>query len=941
MDGRVNSRQAGCPTLSRDRGHVQTSFLPLVLLAAAAPMDAAQAAPNCTTSGNIASLLCSAIDIQMQGNAGASSLTVTDTTASSVAVLSNPSVTGPFVQSLTIDGTTTLNRADYPAVYMYSSQAGWNANLLIGSGVSITSAGPFGAVWLRSESSDTASSNAIVVDSAATITSYGANSDGITATSNNGPVSVTNRGTVTVASGRGLYADGGSASLTPVAVSITNLGSVHAYQAGVHALDHNGTATIDNQGSVRSTTRQGLMALSNNGGAQITNSGTVVADHYDAVVAAGTGGNVVVTNSGRIIANRNPNLVQVSPDFHAISAYTDGSGSVTVTNAASGILYADYDAGMAAASSNGTITLTNAGRIEALTGMLAESNAGQVDILNEGVILATSAGISVTSASGGDIVNTGRISSTNTAFMVSNGIALTVDNRQGSVAVGSLQLGNQASFNNAGSLVLMQGVPLTNPAGTGSVVASTVGGNFVQTASGSMTIAVDSVSSYSTLTVGGAASLGGRLSLDVDTGYAGGTLTDVITAADGVSDLGLSVTDNSLRYNFSALFGANGVDLVAYDTGMTTVREAVSRRMRGVVGAAAVWDSLLTGGTTSPELSLALQGILSSANADEVAGKVQQTVPLLAGDMMNVTYGTLDAVNAIIRARMDVADGLSRKDARDPERHLWIAPLFAHTHGNDADGAIGYGANTGGFVMGLDGKVTTETELGLALAYANTDVSSDASGPEQSARSDTYQVLLYGRHALTADTGLQFQLDTGTADIEGRRRIDLVGLTAASSYDSYFAHAGIGLDHRFELSDRTIFKPAIRLDYSWMKDQAYSEGGAGGLDLNVDSRSDDALALGLTGVVSHQLTERLVATANAGVSYDVLKDANSITAAYAGAPQAPFTTTGRDPSAWRFNAGIGLDYSAASGFGVAGRYDAWHRDGSFGQTASLRLYQAF
>ena len=125
------------------------------------------------------------------------------------------------------------------------------------------------------------------------------------------------------------------------------------------------------------------------------------------------------------------------------------------------------------------------------------------------------------------------------------------------------------------------------------------------------------------------------------------------------------------------------------------------------------------------------------------------------------------------------------------------------------------------------------------------------------------------------------------------------------------------------------------------RDAYAGQSGAGGLDLNVDSRSDDALALGLTGVVSHQLTERLVATANAGISYDVLKDANSITAAYAGAPQAPFTTTGRDPSAWRFNAGIGLDYSAASGFGVAGRYDAWHRDGSFGQTASLRLYQAF
>ncbi|MDV3443522.1 hypothetical protein R0G64_29335, partial [Pseudomonas otitidis] len=191
---------------------------------------------GCTTSGNVASLQCGPTDIQMQGNAGASSLTVTDVTANSVAVLSNPSATGPFTQTLTIDGTTVLNRSDYPAVYMYSSQAGWNANLLIGSGVSITSAGPFGAVWLRSESNDTSTRNEIHVDSAATVTSYGANSDGITATSNNGPVSVINRGQVTVANGRGLYADGGSASLAPVDVGITNLGTVHAFQAGARAI---------------------------------------------------------------------------------------------------------------------------------------------------------------------------------------------------------------------------------------------------------------------------------------------------------------------------------------------------------------------------------------------------------------------------------------------------------------------------------------------------------------------------------------------------------------------------------------------------------------------------------------------------------------------------------------------------------------------------------
>lgn len=386
-----------------------------LLLGASSAFALPPSLTGCTTSGNVASLQCGPTDIQMQGNAGASSLTVTDVTASSVAVLSNPSVTGPFTQTLTIDGTTTLNRSDYPAVYMYSSQPGWNANLLIGSGVSLTSAGPFGAVWLRSESSDTATRNEIRVDSAATVTSYGANSDGITATSNNGPVSVINRGQVTVASGRGLYADGGSASLAPVDVGITNLGAVHAFQAGARAINYQGTARIDNQGSVRSTTRQGLIAWSANGGAEITNSGTVVADHYDAVVAAGTDGNVVVTNSGRITANRNPNLTPVSPDFHGINAYTDGTGTVTVSNTTSGVITAASDAGMAAASAQGAISMLNAGRIDALTGLLADSNSGPVNIINSGTLSTTSMGIHVIGASAGSVVNTGTVASAVTA----------------------------------------------------------------------------------------------------------------------------------------------------------------------------------------------------------------------------------------------------------------------------------------------------------------------------------------------------------------------------------------------------------------------------------------------------------------------------------------------------------------------------------------------
>lgn len=894
---------------------------------------------GCTTSGNVASLQCGPTDIQMQGNAGASSLTVTDVTASSVAVLSNPSVTGPFTQTLTLDGTTTLNRSDYPAVYMYSSQPGWNANLMIGSGVSLISAGPFGAVWLRSESSDTATRNEIRVDSAATVTSYGANSDGITATSNNGPVSVINRGRVTVANGRGLYADGGSASLTPVDVSITNLGTVNAYQAGARAINYQGIARIDNQGSVRSTTRQGLIAWSANGGAEITNSGTVVADHYDAVVAAGTDGNVVVTNSGRITANRNPNLTPVSPDFHGINAYTDGTGTVTVSNTTSGVITAASDAGMAAASAQGAISMLNAGRIDALTGLLADSNSGPVNITNSGTLSTTSVGIHVIGASAGSVVNTGTVASAVTAVQVDNGATVNVENRAGGTLMGNLALGNLANLSNAGNLYLKQGVDAADPLSTGTTAAGTVGGNFTQATTGTLGLAAGST--YSSLAVGGNANLGGTVAVDVKSGYGGGDLNNVVTATGGVTNSGLRVTDNSLRYAFSALFRSNAVDLVVRDTGMTSISAAVSPSQPGALGAASVWDSLLANGTDSPELAQALNSILGSGDAGEVNDQVEQTLPLLTGNSLSLARDTLGSVNAVVQSRIDTARGLSSGDAFLGDRHLWLKPFATHSRQDSRNGVNGYSADTQGLVAGLDGSLSTDTDLGVAFAYAKTDVSSHSGGPKQSADVDSYQLILYGRHALDAQSDLSFQLDGGRMNNDGRRQIDLAGLSAKSDYTSKTAHAGVAVDRRFALAPSTTFAPSIRLDYTWIEDEAYREKGAGGLDLQVKSRSTDALVLGVDGTLTHALSDQLKVSANLGAGYDLYNRDASITSTYAGAPDAAFVTYGTHQSAWSQRAGAGLTYTTASGTEITGRYDATHKEGFLGQTASVQLRWMF
>lgn len=667
----------------------------------------------------------------------------------------------------------------------------------------------------------------------------------------------------------------------------------------------------------------------------------MVADHHQAVVAAGTGGDVTVINSGSITADSNPNLAPGGLDFHGISAHTDGSGSVVATNSASGVIHAEWDAGMSGASAQGTISMLNAGRINARTGLFAQSNSGAVDITNSGTLNTTGVGIQVGSASAGSVINRGTIASTGTSFLVGDGTAVDVENRSGGVAIGNLQLGNLANFSNAGQLVLKHGAGLNNHAGTGVVVASSVGGNFVQSASGSMDIAAASAASYSTLAVGGTAGLAGTLKLDLKSTYAGGDLIDVITAVGGVTDNGLRVTDNSLRYAFSTHFHANGVDLVVRDTGMSTIAAAVSSQFSGAAGAAAVWDDLLTNGTQSAELNQALQTIIGSGSAGEVVSSVQQTLPMLSSNSISLANSTLSSVNSVVQSRVDSTRGLSSGDAFFGDRHIWLKPFATRSRQDNRDGSVGYSADTRGFVAGADASVSQHTDLGVALAYASTDVSSNSAGPRQRADIDTYRLIAYGRHALSADTDLLFQADAGRMRSDGTRHIALAGVDAKSSYDSKTAHVGVGVDRRFELSERTTFKPSIRLDYTWVKDESYREKGAGGLNLHVKSRSTDELVLGIDGLFSHELSEQLAVTANVGAGYDFYNRDAAITAAYAGAPQAAFVTEGSKPSAWSQRAGAGLTYTAANGTQITGRYDAMHRRGFLSQTASVQARWAF
>ncbi|MFN7122735.1 MAG: autotransporter domain-containing protein, partial [Hydrogenophaga sp.] len=154
-------------------------------------------------------------------------------------------------------------------------------------------------------------------------------------------------------------------------------------------------------------------------------------------------------------------------------------------------------------------------------------------------------------------------------------------------------------------------------------------------------------------------------------------------------------------------------------------------------------------------------------------------------------------------------------------------------------------------------------------------------------------------------------------------------------------HLGVALDRHFALGPRTRFTPSLQLDYTHVRDDAYTETGAGLLNLQVQERSANALDLGFITQWRHDYNESTAVLADAGLTYDLRNSTARITAAYAGAPGASFVTEGIRPGAWGTRLGLGMVHQARSGLEFTTRVDGEYRKGFRNHSVSLKALWSF
>ncbi|OIP44834.1 MAG: hypothetical protein AUK28_09375 [Desulfobacterales bacterium CG2_30_60_27] len=779
-----------------------------------------------------------------------------------------------------------------------------------------------------------------------------------------GALTNTSTGTITAnatndngnASAFGIYVDGSLAG------TLTNDGAVNAHASGAYA-DATGIYVY---GGVSNT-------LTNNGPITVTATASNSASAYGIYVDGAEGIAGTLTNSGAI------NATATGADAFAAGIYVDGpladtlttSGPITVSASgdnqvaafgiASAIMasaptptFVDSGAGAStgAITNSGTITVSASGVDQAYAyGIVTGDLAAGASITNTstGIISATvtatnaasafAYGIATTDlAAGASITNNGTI--TASAPVNGNGYSIHVDSGAGSVVnsgllQGNIYLGGTVNMSNSGTLYIPNGVQ------------GHVGGNYDQTEAGVLKIDAVSNSDYGQLLeiVGtGTFAAGTGINVNVkeaNTLAINQSLNDVIGTGT-LSASTFTVTDNSRLFDFTAIIDGNTVDLDV-KRGLLVRQSVVNTGNETGLGAAQVFDDLIAGGAIgNADMDAVITALGQLETDQEIANAVQQTLPLLTGDMKQASLDALRSSAHVVQDRLSAKRGLSSGDICKIERRVWLKPFGSWANQSDRKGVSGFDGDTYGLILGADTEMAAPSRLGLAVAYSHSDVDGKSAVARHDAEINSYQAMVYGSQRINDRTDIDFQANIGTNKNDGERHIDFLSPNriATADYDSTSAHVGVGLGRTCTIDAKNTFIPSVRADYSWIKDESYTETGADALNLNVDGDTTDELILGIDGQFNHALNNSILLTAKLGMGYDTLAEESSITASFVGGGAA-FTTNGLDPAPWLVRGGLGLVMFQANGLEFTASYDFEARSDFSNHTAGLKVLKSF
>ena len=726
--------------------------------------------------------------------------------------------------------------------------------------------------------------------------------------------SISNSGTITGTTGAGISIFGGELD-----GSITNAhgGSIIGATNGVEILAGNWTSTYYYTSAGTFLSRAGV-------------SGTVASGM--------TGG---ITNSGLIQGGTNGILVEGSTIGGSISNLATG----TISGGANGV-------SLSSATVQGN--LSNAGLIEGgVTGVNVSAgttiaggiiNSGTLSGGTNAIYVSADSHVGAITIEGTSARVIGNVDASTTNFDLAGGA---VFSSEGTFNVANFDVASGSVFNMANAVTASGGLSNNGTVNVGSTTQSLTG-NYAQASGAIFKINLPSATSgYGRLAVTGNATVANGSVINVNVvgspSISNGTVVQSVISATGrlsVDPNAINVTDNSALYDFTASTSrdAQDLDLITKANSAGISQSVLDNHLTVATGAANSLQQIFNTGSFG-----AMQGVfdrLSSMTSSQVANAVAQTLPAVTGATSSAGMNALHSMNKVIQSRNESNAGLSSGDAT-PDRFMWVRAFGDQGSQDDLNGVSGFKSDTGGIVFGGDAPVTDRIRAGGALTYADSSIRSTSSDAPSHVSVNTFELVGYASYNLSSLTDVNYQLDVGRNDATSHRTIGFMGETADADFSSADVHTSIGVGHTLVFSPTTTATPSVRLDYTFMRTQGYTESGAGPLNLDVDASTYRELVLSADAKMSHNFTDTLKVLGNAGIGYDFLNKQGQTTSIFVGGGPA-FVTNGLFASPWIYRAGAALIKEGGKGVEYSLRYDLEARtSGYLNQTLSARVRWAF
>jgi len=304
-------------------------------------------------------------------------------------------------------------------------------------------------------------------------------------------------------------------------------------------------------------------------------------------------------------------------------------------------------------------------------------------------------------------------------------------------------------------------------------------------------------------------------------------------------------------------------------------------------------------------------------------------VEQLNPDVVSTTGAALNAVNSMntvistrvgntrVAALTRGQSGISTGDKAG--REGWFK-VFGSTASQDTvDNVDGYDSDSYGLVYGFDVSNSADSTIGYSVGISTSETDGKSAALSKT-DTDTVMFGAYGD-----DGNMDWNIGYSFSSNESKRSITLGGLarTAKGVFDSNVLTARVGRSFDEIKRGNSIITPKADVKYQRVSTDAYDEGGASNLNLNVKASNNNYLTLRGGVEMTTESTDNTTPYLSLMLGYDAINDRAKTESTFAGGG-AQFTTQAADGKK------LGLDISAGS----TTQYD--NSSVSFGIDASLK-----